>query len=154
MVRILFAFVCSKQRGVQLVGTLTFVIMGVAQLLLCVLCVSVAGHIRSKNYHVSSLVKQPCSKRERARRGDEVTIRLSVSSFSEGRFISSKGEAEQNVIIGRHSVPPLNKGMKGMCVGEKRQVSISRAGEPGMQYIVEMVDIAEGPVQVKPVYEL
>ena len=119
-----------------------------------VLCPSVYGHVRSKNYRVSSLVKQRCAKHERARRGDEVRIRLSVSAFSEGEFISSEGEAEQSVIIGRHSVPPLNKGMKGMCVGEKRQVSISRVGEPGMQYIVEMVDIASGPVQVKPVYEL
>lgn len=79
-----------------------------------------------------------CPRTERARRGDSVGMLLAAASRVDDVDRMSLGAAEQRHVVGRHPVPVVNKALVGMCVGERRKVSLYWDSQPGMQYMVEL----------------
>jgi len=82
-----------------------------------------------------------CAPAERARRGDEVVLSLAAMNSASVAMEASEGMAEQQHVVGKHPVTPLNKALVGMCVGERRKVSVFWDGNPGVQYVVDLRDI-------------
>ena len=70
-----------------------------------------------------------------------MVLLLAASGLSKQDAPFSDGFAEQQHVIGKHPVAPLNKALVGMCEGEQRKVSMFWDGELGMQYIVELKGI-------------
>lgn len=79
-------------------------------------------------------------------------ISLSAAAASTEAGAASQ-MANQTFIVGRHHVPPMNKGVVGMCVGETRNIHVTFGGEHGITYFVKLLGIAGGAPRVKPVCE-
>ncbi|SCN45201.1 conserved Plasmodium protein, unknown function [Plasmodium malariae] len=50
------------------------------------------------------------------------------------------GYAHQKFIVGEHNVSPLNKGLRGMCIGELRRIGILVAGIGKIYYEITLKD--------------
>ncbi len=106
-------------------------------------------------YSTKKLKKNKCSKHEKVRKGDEVTILLSASVLTAaGDFHESESPSEQKFIVGRHNIPPINSGIVGMCLGDKRLVTIRVEQSPGavsdpMKYVVTLVSNSGGAPRIK-----
>ena len=112
--------------------------------LLCPLFVSCSGSRVSHRVHI--LQKgDPCPVDARVRRGDEVHLLVTASMVAGGKAHYSHDAAEQVHVVGKIPVPVLNKAVLGMCPQEQRKVSLFWDGQPGMQYVVELKEIASAP---------
>mmetsp|Transcript_110523 Transcript_110523/g.180299 ORF Transcript_110523/g.180299 Transcript_110523/m.180299 type:complete len:143 (-) Transcript_110523:97-525(-) len=105
-------------------------------------------------HQVKTLRAKACSKREAVKRGDSVQVLLATAAkgtqkTGEETSYGSSGAAAQNFIVGRHAIPPLNKGILGMCVGEMRRISVTFGKKRGMDYVVELVEKDVGPARLK-----
>eukprot|EP00927_Polykrikos_kofoidii_P005421 TRINITY_DN12151_c0_g2_i1.p2 TRINITY_DN12151_c0_g2~~TRINITY_DN12151_c0_g2_i1.p2 ORF type:complete len:132 (-),score=23.82 TRINITY_DN12151_c0_g2_i1:65-460(-) len=89
---------------------------------------------------VEVLHEEPCSRREKVRRGDEVTVRIFAAATSAGIDPArTAGSVERKVVVGEHNVPAINKGIVGMCAGDSRRISILLNGKPAMHYDVDLI---------------
>mmetsp|Transcript_112215 Transcript_112215/g.350890 ORF Transcript_112215/g.350890 Transcript_112215/m.350890 type:complete len:134 (-) Transcript_112215:61-462(-) len=125
-----------------------------AVLLLVAASLAVGGSAGKVRHSVKTLKGQACRKEAAARRGDQVKVLMSASADTHSESLSSKGAAEQRFIVGRHRIPPINKGVVGMCVGETRRIRVVIEQEPGMEsdpmdYVVELLEIDSGRARIK-----
>eukprot|EP00401_Gymnodinium_catenatum_P013482 CAMPEP_0117555740 /NCGR_PEP_ID=MMETSP0784-20121206/51433_1 /TAXON_ID=39447 /ORGANISM="" /LENGTH=111 /DNA_ID=CAMNT_0005352961 /DNA_START=187 /DNA_END=522 /DNA_ORIENTATION=- len=91
-------------------------------------------------HKVDVVEKASCSRSAAVRRGDAVKIMLrAIADMDSDDPLRSVEAVEQNFIVGKHRIPPINKGVVGMCVGEVRHIRVSFDGEPGMSYRVKLV---------------
>ena len=104
--------------------------------LLLLLAAVARGNKITHRIHV--VEAKDCPKTSRARRGDSVGLLLAAASRVDDVDRISLGAAEQRHVVGRHPVPVVNKALVGMCVGERRKVSLFWDSQPGMQYMVEL----------------
>ncbi|CAJ1359352.1 unnamed protein product [Effrenium voratum] len=96
-------------------------------------------------FHVEVLESQACS--QQVRRGDAVSVHFSAATGPQHvEQASSVGVAEQNFIVGKHNIPAVNKGMKGMCPGDSRRISVE---SHGIDYTVKLLSIESGPLRIK-----
>merc|ERR1719384_2943045 len=113
--------------------------------MLLVALLSMCAEAGKVSYSVKVLQKQKCRKSEKVRRGDSIRVLLSASADTgAGDHLASDGTAEQEFIVGKHGVPPINKGVVGMCVGEARRVRVRVEQQPGavsdpMDYVVQLL---------------
>ena len=106
-----------------------------AALLLVLVAVAPANKI---THRVHVLEAKACPRAERVRRGDSVDMSLAAATRVDGVDRFFLDAAEQRHVVGRHPVPAVNKALVGMCVGERRKVSLYWDSQPGMQYVVEL----------------
>lgn len=86
-----------------------------------------------------------CSRQ--VRRGDAVRVFLRAQTGPQHEEqATSKDDAEQNFIVGKHSIPAINKGMIGMCPGSLRRITVE---SHAIDYMVNLTEIESGPLRIK-----
>ncbi|CAK9044681.1 Uncharacterized protein SCF082_LOCUS25352 [Durusdinium trenchii] len=98
-------------------------------------------------FRVQEMKPTQCS--QQVRRGDAVRILLRAQTGPQHvEQATSKDDAEQSFILGKHNIPAINKGMVGMCPGSVRRISVD---SHAIDYTVNLVEIKSGPLRIKDV---
>mmetsp|Transcript_9944 Transcript_9944/g.26517 ORF Transcript_9944/g.26517 Transcript_9944/m.26517 type:complete len:135 (+) Transcript_9944:106-510(+) len=101
--------------------------------LFCACTLQLASGQGKVKYSKKVLERVSCGKKEKVKRGDRVTIQMAAHANTDTDSYSSEGTAEQEFVVGRHSIGPINKGVVGMCVGESRRITVVIEQEPGAE---------------------
>ena len=84
--------------------------------------ISVLGCQCKVPFDAEVLFAPACPRHARVKRGDEIRVRLAASADVDA--LMSQGVAEQTFVAGKHGVPALNRGVAGMCEGERRRITV------------------------------